>query len=163
MPPPVLVAGVADVERLVADIPSSARAVMSEFWPGGVTIIFAAHPSVAWDLGETQGTVAIRMPADAVALALLELAGPLAVSSANLTGGLPALTVAEAKEQLESRVALYLDGGPVGQLYADAPGNPGSTIVDASAVNSGGPWRVVRRGVVPVEDIRAVAGGEWEL
>lgn len=163
MPPPVLVAGPEDVQSLVADIPASASAVMSEFWPGGVTVIFSAHPSLAWDLGDTQGTVAIRMPADDVALELLALTGPLAVSSANLTGGLPALNVQEALEALGSSVAVYLDGGPVGQLYADAPGNPGSTIVDASALDSGGPWRVVRRGVVPVEDIRVIAGGEWEL
>jgi L-threonylcarbamoyladenylate synthase len=163
MPPPVLVAKPSDVEGLVAHIPESAGAVMREFWPGGVTIIFSAHPSVVWDLGETQGTVAIRMPADDLALELLELTGPLAVSSANLTGGLPAVNVEEAREQLGSRVAVYLDGGPVGQLYADATGNPGSTIVDASALETGGPWRVIRRGVVPVEEIRAIAKGEWEL
>lgn len=163
MPPPVLVSDPDDVIRLVETIPSSAKAVMAEFWPGGVTIIFRAHPSVSWDLGDTEGTVAIRMPDHAVALELLELTGPLAVSSANLTGLEPAVSAQEALAQLGDRVEVYLDGGPVGDGYRNASAGSGSTIVDASTLDHGGAWRVVRHGVVPVEDIHAVAGGRWEL
>ncbi len=161
MPPPVLVASAEDAHPLVRTIPAGAAAVMAQFWPGGVTIIFQASPEVEWDLGETQGTVAIRMPRHPVALELLRQSGPLAVSSANLTGKHASVTIEEAYEQFGDALGIYIDAGPVGHAYPDAPGNPGSTIVDATALDSGGPWRVVRHGVVPLDDIAAVAGGEW--
>ena len=162
MPPPVLVASPEDATKLARSIPPEAAALMSEFWPGGVTIVLEASPEVEWDLGDTEGTVAVRMPNHPVALDLLRESGPLAVSSANLTGQLAAATVAEAYEQFGDALSVYIDAGPVGHAYADAPGNPGSTIVDATPVGSGGPWRVLRHGVVPVEDLRAVVGGVWE-
>lgn len=161
MPPPVLVGDQHDVDRLVAVVPDSARAVMEHMWPGGVTIIFDAHPDLTWDLGDTGGTVAVRMPANDIALQLLAETGPLAVSSSNLTGQPSPLLVQGARDQLGDSVAVYLDGGLVGQAYGDAV-NPGSTIVDASQVASGGAWRVVRQGVVPVSDIKALARGRWE-
>jgi len=162
MPPPVLVASAADVSRLVRTIPDGARALMEQLWPGGVTVIFEAAADVEWDLGETQGTVAIRMPDHPVALELLRESGPLAVSSANLTGQHSSLTIDEPMDQFGDAISVYVDAGLVGHAYADAPGNPGSTIVDASEVASGGPWRVIRHGVVPWEDVKAVTGGEWE-
>jgi tRNA threonylcarbamoyl adenosine modification protein (Sua5/YciO/YrdC/YwlC family) len=136
---------------------------MEKFWPGGVTIIFRAHPDVSWDLGETEGTVAVRMPNNAVALELLSHTGPLAVSSGNRSGGPSAKSINEVWDQLGERVSVYLDGGLVGEMYAGSADNPGSTIVDASAVPKGGPWRVIRSGVVPPEAIFDVAQGEWEL
>ena len=162
MPPPVLVASPDDATRLSHSVPAEAAALMAEFWPGGVTVILEASPDVDWDLGETGGTVAIRMPNHPVALDLLKESGPLAVSSANLTGQHSSVTVAEAYEKFGDTLPVYIDAGLVGHAYADAPGNSGSTIVDATAVSSGGPWRVVRHGVVPWEEIRAVVGGEWE-
>lgn len=162
MPPPVLVASAEDATRLAQRIPDGAITVMKEFWPGGVTIILEASPDVDWDLGDTEGTVAIRMPNHPVALDLLRRSGPLAVSSANLTGQHSSVTIQEALEQFGDTVGVYIDAGQVGHAYADAPGNPGSTIVDATAVASGGPWRVVRHGVVPWEDVKAAVGGEWE-
>lgn len=162
MPPPVLVGSPDDVGALVHNVPDSAKAVMEAFWPGGVTIIFEADPSLAWDLGDTAGTVALRMPDHDVALDLLALTGPLAVSSANQTGALSAHTALEALSQLGDSVSVYLDGGVVGRLGDTAAANPGSTIIDASALDSGGPWRVVRQGVQSMESLRAVARGEWE-
>lgn len=162
MPPPVLVGSPDDVVRLVDVIPAPAKAVMDAFWPGGVTIIFRANPAVAWDLGDTNGTVAIRMPRDDIALELLNLTGPLAVSSANKTGQLPAQSVGEALAQLGDLVSVYLDGGVVGDTGARASGNPGSTIIDASTLDQGGSWKVRRLGVEPIDALRSVAGGEWE-
>ena len=162
MPPPVLVASADDASTLARSIPAGVDLLMQEFWPGGVTVIVEASPEVEWDLGDTGGTVAIRMPDHPVALELLRATGPLAVSSANLTGQHSAVTVAEAYEQFGDALSVYIDAGPVGQAYADARGNPGSTIVDASGLDSGGPWRVVRHGVVPYQDIQAVTGGVWE-
>lgn len=90
MPPPVLVASVAMLDVLGTEISPYARALAEAFWPGALTLIVRAQPSLVWDLGETRGTVALRMPDHEVALELLGSTGPLAVSSANRTG-LPGL------------------------------------------------------------------------
>jgi len=162
MPPPVLVARIADVESLVDAVPESVKPVMERFWPGGVTIVLRALPTLSWDLGETGGTVAIRIPDHDIARELLARTGPLAVSSANLTGEPAPVTAEHAREQLGDRVGVYLDAGPVGQAFGDGTGNPGSTIIDATRLEAGGAWRVIRHGVVPVAEIQAVAGGRWE-
>lgn len=125
MPPPVLVPQVRTIDGLATSVPEYARALVREFWPGPLTIVLQAQPSLAWDLGETGGTVALRMPDDEVALALLEEVGPLAVSSANRTGHPASRTVVEAASQLGASVEYYLDGGPV-------TGGLASTIVDCT-------------------------------
>lgn len=146
MPPPVLVPDVRTVDGLCDAVPDAARDLMTAFWPGALTVICRAQPSLAWDLGETRGTVAVRMPDHPAALAVLRRTGPLAVSSANRTGRPAALTADEARDQLGDAVGLYLDGGP-------APGGVASTIVDAT----GGDLRVVRAGALSVEQLAAVA------
>ncbi len=112
MPPPVLVPSVRTVDGLATDIPEWARDLIREFWPGPLTLVFKAQSSLMWDLGDTNGTVAVRMPQDDTALALLTEVGPMAVTSANLTGQPPATTVTDAAAQLGASVAVYLDGGP---------------------------------------------------
>ena len=86
MPPPVLIPRINALDGLATDVSAEARKLAEAFWPGGLTLILHAQPSLDWDLGETKGTVALRMPADEVAQELLTLTGPLAVSSANRTG-----------------------------------------------------------------------------
>ena len=125
MPPPVLVPDARTVDGLATEVPEYARALVEEFWPGPLTIVLRAQPSLAWDLGETGGTVAVRMPDDPVALALLREVGPMAVSSANRTGHPASRTVVEAASQLGAAVEFYLDGGPV-------TGGLASTIVDCT-------------------------------
>jgi L-threonylcarbamoyladenylate synthase len=125
VPPPVLVPDARTVDGLATDVPDHARALMKEFWPGPLTIVLRAQPSLAWDLGETGGTVALRMPDDPVALALLAEVGPMAVSSANRHGHPSSRTVVEAASQLGASVEFYLDGGPVA-------GGLASTIVDCT-------------------------------
>ncbi|WP_418276266.1 L-threonylcarbamoyladenylate synthase [Isoptericola jiangsuensis] len=146
MPPPVLVPDVRTLDGLATEVSDDARALVEAFWPGGFTIILAAQPSLHWDLGETHGTVALRMPDHPAALALLRRTGPLAVSSANRTGSPAALEVAEAVEQLGDPVACYLDGGT-------APGGVASTIVDATGAH----LRVVRAGAIGLDRLREVA------
>ncbi|MFB2555844.1 L-threonylcarbamoyladenylate synthase [Herbiconiux liangxiaofengii] len=148
-PPPVLIPGSPTLDALATGIPQSARDLVDAFWPGGLTIILRATPSLAWDLGDTGGTVALRMPDDPIALALLADTGPLAVSSANLTGVAAATTAAAAEEMLGSSVSVYLDGGD--RLDAVA-----STIVDATRPD--GSITVVRRGAVSDERLREVVG-----
>lgn len=145
MPPPVLVGSVRAAIALVMELGDAGKDLIDEFWPGGLTIICRSSPTLVWDLGETKGTVAIRMPLHPVALELLKRTGPLAVSSANLSGRPPATTADEALAQLGGSVAVYLDGGP-------GPGDVPSTIVDLT----GAVPRVLRQGVIPVERLRDV-------
>jgi len=145
MPPPVLVGSRRAAFALVEDVSSSASDLIDEFWPGGLTLVFRSSRSLVWDLGETKGTVAVRMPLHAVALDLLKETGPLAVSSANLSGSPPAVTAADAESQLGDAVSVYLDGGP-------CPGEIASTIVDVT-----GPVpKLLRKGAVTIRRLRNV-------
>lgn len=146
MPPPVLVSGLAVMDALAVEIRPEVRALVERFWPGALTVILRAQPSLDWDLGEGGGTVALRMPDNAVALALLERWGPLAVTSANVTGQPPAQDVGAAEGYFGAAVPVYVDGGPT-------PGGVASTIVDAT----GDTMRVVREGVIPVAELGEVA------
>jgi L-threonylcarbamoyladenylate synthase len=158
-PPPVLIPGIPTLDALAQEVPDEVRALVKEFWPGGLTVILAAQESLAWDLGDTNGTVALRMPNNTYALELLSETGPLAVSSANLTGQPAALTIAEAERMLGDSVSVYLDGGPAGLDYDPAGADTGSTIVDATGLLvPGGGLRIVRHGVIPARAIYAVLG-----
>jgi tRNA threonylcarbamoyl adenosine modification protein (Sua5/YciO/YrdC/YwlC family) len=120
MPPPVLVPDARTLDGLATDVPETARTLVEAFWPGGFTIILRSQPSLQWDLGETHGTVALRMPDHEAALALLRRTGPLAVSSANKTGQPAALEVGDARAQLGDAVACYLDGVREGAVPLEA-------------------------------------------
>ena len=146
MPPPVLVGTVRAGLALIDDLGPYGKDLIDEFWPGGLTLVCRAAPTLQWDLGDTKGTVAVRMPLHPVALDLLKETGPLAVSSANRTGSLPATTAAEAEEQLGDAVAVYLDGGVCAAAVS-------STIVDLT----GGLPRLLRKGAVSIERLREVA------
>ncbi|WP_104179010.1 L-threonylcarbamoyladenylate synthase [Arthrobacter sp. B0490] len=150
MPPPVLIPRIQTLDGLATDVHPDARALAEAFWPGGLTLICHAQPSLTWDLGDTLGTVALRMPDDEVALELLRVTGPLAVSSANRTGQPAATTAADAARQLAESVAVYLDAGP--RTAADGTG---STIIDAT----GATLTVVRQGTIPLERLREVVPG----
>ncbi|MGZ4589719.1 MAG: L-threonylcarbamoyladenylate synthase [Actinomycetes bacterium] len=146
MPVPVLVGSPRTLDGIATGLSDVARALVEGFWPGGLTLVARVQPSLLWDLGETGGTVAVRMPLHPVAIDLLVATGPMAVSSANRSGSPPATTVDEAIEQLGESVSVYLDGGS-----SDAP--VPSTIVDVT-----GPVpRVLRVGDVTVEALREVA------
>ena len=146
MPPPVLVGTVRAATALVEDMGPDGQRLIDEFWPGGLTLVCRAARTLNWDLGDTRGTVAIRMPEDSVALDLLRETGPMAVSSANLTGQ-PAATTAEvAREQLGESVSVYLNNGTVS-------GGVASTIVDLTGPQP----RLLRRGAISVGRLREIA------
>ncbi len=145
MPPPVLVSARTTLDALAAGVPEWARALVEELWPGPLTLVFHQQPSVQWDLGETRGTVAVRMPDHEVALDLLSRTGPLAVTSANRTGLPPATHADDAEAMLGEVVRVLLDAGPT-------PGPVPSTIVDCT----GEQGRVLRLGALPVEKLREV-------
>jgi tRNA threonylcarbamoyl adenosine modification protein (Sua5/YciO/YrdC/YwlC family) len=158
-PPPVLIPGVPTLDALARDVPESARKLVEAFWPGGLTVVLHAQPSLQWDLGETRGTVALRMPSHRIALELLSETGPLAVSSANLSGMPAAATAQGAFDMLGEDVAVYLDGGAAGADYeavGERPGDLSSTIVDAT----GDGLRLVRAGVITRDALVAVVGEE---
>jgi L-threonylcarbamoyladenylate synthase len=161
-PPPVLIPSIEALDALAQDIPQPVRDLVAEFWPGGLTVLLKAQPSLAWDLGETKGTVALRMPSDEVALGLLKETGPLAVSSANRTGLPSAIDAEGAEEMLGNTVAVYLDGGVAGLGYdaiGDRVGDTSSTIIDATGFSAnGGKLHIVRNGVIPRAAIEAVIG-----
>jgi tRNA threonylcarbamoyl adenosine modification protein (Sua5/YciO/YrdC/YwlC family) len=145
-PPPVLVGSVRAASALVEDLGPYGQELIDEFWPGGLTLICRASRSLKWDLGETKGTVAVRMPQHPVALDLLAQTGPMAVSSANLTGQPAATTADAAREQLGDSAEIYLDGGPCDESTP-------STIVDLT----GDMPRLLRTGVVSIGRLREVA------
>ncbi|HEY2273181.1 MAG TPA: L-threonylcarbamoyladenylate synthase [Jatrophihabitantaceae bacterium] len=148
MPVPVLVGSWHTIEGLVNVVASRTWDLIEAFWPGGLTLVVEQAPSLSWDLGDARGTVAVRMPLHPVAIELLETTGPMAVSSANRSGQPPALTAADAQEQLGDDVAVYLDGGPAQTGVA-------STIVDVTAEVP----RVLRAGAIDIDDLRAVVPG----
>lgn len=122
MPPPVLLANPQQVEIVAKNVPDVAYRLMEAFWPGPLTLILSTGQGVKYDLGNLPDTIAVRMPDHPVALQILERTGPLAVTSANLTGQPPATDCAQAVEYFGNQVALYFDGGATA-------GNVPSTIV----------------------------------
>jgi len=147
MPPPVLIGDHAVLMALAMDLPDYVEDLAEALWPGALTLILTAQPSLTWDLGETRGTVALRMPDDEVALELLRRTGPLAVSSANRSGKPAAQSVLDAATQLGDSVEIYLDGGPA-RIGAS------STILDTTV----SPAEIVREGAITKEQIIAVVG-----
>lgn len=145
MPVPVLVGSWTTIEGLASVVSARTWDLIEAFWPGGLTLVVEHAPSLSWDLGDARGTVAVRMPLHPVAIELLEITGPMAVSSANVSGRPAALSAADAQEQLGDNVAVYLDGGPSTTGVA-------STIVDVTAEIP----RILRMGAVSAEALREV-------
>jgi tRNA threonylcarbamoyl adenosine modification protein (Sua5/YciO/YrdC/YwlC family) len=145
MAPPVLVGSRQVLDGLVFSLPREARDLVEAFWPGALTIVVEQAPTLQWDLGDSYGTVAVRMPLHPVALEVLQHTGPLAVSSANRSGAPPAVTAAEAREQLGYAVSTYLEAGPCSDPIP-------SSIVDCT----GAVPRVLRDGAIPFEKLRDV-------
>ena len=149
MPPPVLVPSPEALDAVIADVPPAARRLMSAFWPGALTLVLNAVPDLGWDLGDTGGTLAVRMPDHPLALELLSQTGPLAVTSANLTGQPPATDIQAAQTAFaqhpggQDERILFLDGGPT-------PGPVASTIL--SVADSTQPV-FLRDGVISREQI----------
>jgi L-threonylcarbamoyladenylate synthase len=146
MPPPVLIGEAALIQTLAVDVPEPAHALVGKHWPGALTVICRIQPSLRMDLGETKGTIALRVPDHELARDILRRTGPMAVSSANISGQPAALTCDEAIEQLGDSASVYLDGGPLGGSGA-AP----STIVDFTQHEEG---QVLRRGGISVKTLR---------
>jgi L-threonylcarbamoyladenylate synthase len=151
MPVPVLVGSWHTIDGLVYSVPESARQLIRAFWPGALSLVVQQAPSLQWDLGDAAGTVMLRMPLHPVAIELLREVGPMAVSSANISGHAAAVTAADARDQLGDLVEVYLEAGPSAQGSA-------STIVDLTGAHP----RVLREGPVTSAAIADVLGLEAE-
>lgn len=149
MPVPVLVGSWHTIQGLVYTVPNSAKELIRAFWPGALSLVVRQAPSLHWDLGDAGGTVMLRMPLHPVAIELLRAVGPMAVSSANISGQPASVTAEQARDQLGDLVDVYLDGGPAEQQAA-------STIVDLTGAHP----RVLRQGPVTVDAIATVLGVE---
>ena len=166
MPPPVLVGDASLIRALATDVPDAARELVEAHWPGPLTIVCRIQPSLRMDLGDADGTIALRVPDHPLAREILRRTGPLAVSSANLSGQPAALTCDEAVDQLGDRVAVYLDGGPLGSLgHAEGDEPPPrsalpSTIVDFTRHDEG---QLLRRGALRLETLRLLVPGLRDL
>lgn len=153
-PPPVLISGISQLDALAEQVPAEVRTLVEAFWPGALTVVLSANPSLSWDLGDAMGSVALRVPDDEFTLELLRETGPLAVSSANKTAHPAAVTIAEAHDMLGDTVAVYLDGGTA------RPDRAPSTIVDATALTGDdGQLRILREGRIAIEELRATLPG----
>ncbi|GAB2961893.1 MULTISPECIES: L-threonylcarbamoyladenylate synthase [Streptomyces] len=145
MPTPVLIGSPNTLHGLVTDFSEMAWELVDAFWPGALTLVAKHQPSLQWDLGDTRGTVAVRMPLHPVAIELLTEVGPMAVSSANLTGHPAPENCDAAEAMLGDSVSVYLDGGPT-------PGNVPSSIVDVT----GKVPVLLRAGALSAEELRKV-------
>ncbi|MER6046857.1 L-threonylcarbamoyladenylate synthase [Streptomyces sp. NPDC001793] len=145
MPTPVLVGSPNTLHGLVTEFSEQAWELVDAFWPGALTLVAKHQPSLTWDLGETRGTVAVRMPLHPVAIELLTEFGPMAVSSANLTGHPSPQDCDAAQEMLGDSVSVYLDAGPT-------PAAVPSSIVDVTGTVP----VLLREGAISAEELRKV-------
>lgn len=145
MPVGVLVGSWRGLDGLVVSVSAAVHEIIEAFWPGGLSLVVRQAPSLSWDLGDSRGTVMVRMPLHPVALEVLELTGPLAVSSANVSGQPPATSAAQAQDQLADSVDVYLESGSCGDPVA-------STIIDVT----GAVPRLLREGAVGIDALRDV-------
>jgi L-threonylcarbamoyladenylate synthase len=145
LPLPVLVHNWRQAIGLVEEVTEQAQALIAAWWPGPLTLVFREAAGIGWDLGDSQATVAVRMPKQTFALALIQRTGPLAVSSANRSGEPSPRTMPGIVEQLGDQVGVFFDAGA-------ASDGPASTIVDLSGTRP----RMLREGAIPAAEIERV-------
>ncbi|GGR33126.1 L-threonylcarbamoyladenylate synthase [Streptomyces roseolus] len=145
MPVPVLIGSPNTLHGLVTDFSEQAWELVDAFWPGALTLVARHQPSLQWNLGDTRGTVALRMPLHPVAIELLTEVGPMAVTSANISGHPAPEDCDAAQQMLGDAVSVYLDGGPT-------PDNAPSSIVDVT----GKVPVLLREGALSPEELRKV-------
>lgn len=138
---PILIADIEDMEKVGVDVPQSAYRLAARFWPGPLTCIIPKQPTLPQAVSATS-TVGVRMPDHEIARTLLRAAGPMAVTSANISGQPSPSTAEEVFAQLNGRIPLIIDGGPT-------PGGIPSTVVDCSTSE----LKILRKGPLSVEEL----------
>jgi len=141
---PILIGGPEDLDKVAAEVPAMAAKLAARFWPGPLTLVVPKHPNLP-DVVSAMPTVGVRVPDHPVARSLLTAAGPMAVTSANISGQDSPKTVEEVSRQLSGRIPLILDGG-------ETPGGVPSTVVNCLGT---GPV-ILREGPVTLKEIQFV-------
>jgi len=142
-PIPVFVSSIADLALVCGDVPPLAYSLLERYWPGALTVVLPAAPTLPGIVTNDGPTVAVRIPDQPlVARLLASLKAPLAVTSANRSGQSNTQTAAAVKAQLRDRIPLILDGGPT-------PSDLPSTILDFTQ----SPPQVLRQGAVEISGI----------
>ncbi len=148
---PVLISSLGDLDRVALNVTGQTLNLGKAFWPGPLTIVMEKHAALPKEISP-EPTIGIRIPAHPVALDLLKAWGPMAVSSANVSGGLDSKTAQEVLEQLSGRIHLVIDGGP-------SLGKEPSTVIDVTKALV----RILREGPIKMEDILARQKGGNDL
>jgi L-threonylcarbamoyladenylate synthase len=143
---PVLIADAADMEKVGTNIPDIARRIAARFFPGPLTCVIPKKRTLPQAVSATS-TVGVRVPDHEVARALLRAAGPMAVTSANISGQTSPSTAEEVFAQLNGRIELIIDGGKT-------PGGVPSTVLDCT----GGEIKILREGPISLDEIRSKLG-----
>lgn len=143
---PILIGDAQDLEKVAVDIPVTALKLAARFWPGALTVLVPKRADLPRAVSAT-ATVGVRVPDHEVARALLRAAGPMAVTSANISGAQSPITAQEVFEQLAGRIALIIDGGRT-------PGGVPSTLVDCS----GPDLQILREGPISYRELQSALG-----
>jgi L-threonylcarbamoyladenylate synthase len=143
---PILLSDSGDLDKVALHVSEMALKLAACFWPGPLTLVVLKHPSVPQSVSSTAG-IGVRVPDLPVARSLLQLVGPMAVTSANLSGQASPSTAEEVLAQLGGRIALILDGGRT-------PGGIPSTVVDCISPEP----QIIRQGPIPEDEIQAILG-----
>ncbi|MGZ4141198.1 MAG: L-threonylcarbamoyladenylate synthase [Actinomycetota bacterium] len=149
LPLPILVSRPRQAWALCDSVPPGAAELVASFWPGALTLIMPMTPDLDWDLGDSRGKIALRMPDNADAIALIEMTGPLAVTSANVSGEPTPPDIEGTRARLGDEIAVYLDGGR-------AKEETGSTIVDLARRRPA----IVREGPISRDAIERAIGAK---
>lgn len=149
---PVLISDVRQIEQLSDNFSAPAQLLAERFWPGALTIIFSKRPDLPSELS-AKATVGIRMPAHAWLRDILRQCGPLAATSANLSGGANPITAQEVQAQLDGRLEIIVDGGA-------CQGGIPSTVVDCSDEQN---LKIVRQGAITAYQISQVLKNNFSL
>jgi len=140
---PVLIGDTQDLEKVGTDVPEVAYRLAARFWPGPLTVVIPKRPTLPESVSATS-TVGVRVPDHAVARALLRATGPMAVTSANISGQLSPSTAQEVFTQLGGRIALIVDDG-------STPGGVPSTVLDCT----GHDLKILREGPISLAAIKS--------
>jgi len=141
---PILLGGPEDLDKVTASIPSIGAKLAVRFWPGPLTLVIPKHPNLPEVVSATP-TVGVRVPDHPVARTLLTAAGPMAVTSANISGQDSPKTAKEVSRQLNGRISLILDGG-------ETPGGVPSTVVNCLGTEP----VILREGPITLKDIQFI-------
>jgi L-threonylcarbamoyladenylate synthase len=145
---PILLGEAAEMDQIAVSVSEMAYRLARHFWPGPLTLVVPKHASLPEEISSTS-TVGVRMPDHPATLALLHQTGPLAVTSANLSGNPSCVTARQVLEQIGGRFPLLLDGGR-------APGGISSTVVDCTGLQP----RILRQGPISLAEIEEVLGSK---